>query len=380
MNPESCAALVLAAGYAKRMGDLKPLMTLGGMTVIERVIRLFQSCGIRRIQVVVGYGAEKLIPLVRGCGACSVVNDRFSEGMFSSVAAGASSLDEDIAAFFVLPADIPLVRPATVTDLLQAFPGGTTAICHPTFAGRRGHPPLIGGSHIRSILQWREEGGLGALLARLESHAVDVPVVDEFIHHDMDRPADYRRMVERLKRRKIFSPAECEALLNDRLQVAPAVAAHGRAVADKALCLGKALNQAGFALNLRLIFAAAFVHDMARGDSDHARRGANLLRKLHMPRMADIVATHMEIAWNAEQPVREAEVVFLADKLVEEDRFVGLAERFERRLREFPVDSPARDCVLRRLGTARQIAEQIETLIGRSPASLRDCSPAVCDM
>jgi molybdenum cofactor cytidylyltransferase len=112
--------------------------------------------------------------------------------------AGVSSLDEATKVFFVLPVDIPLMRPATVRDLLQAFPAGDAAICHPTIGGRRGHPPLIGGHHIPSIPHSREEGGLGALLTRLEQHAVDVAVVHEFIHQDMDRPEDYRRMADRL--------------------------------------------------------------------------------------------------------------------------------------------------------------------------------------
>jgi molybdenum cofactor cytidylyltransferase len=40
MNPESAAAIVLSAGFSERMGVFKPLMMLGGMTVLERVIRL----------------------------------------------------------------------------------------------------------------------------------------------------------------------------------------------------------------------------------------------------------------------------------------------------------------------------------------------------
>lgn len=194
MNPESATALVLSAGFSERMGDFKPLMKLGGITILERVIRLFQSTGVSRIHVVVGHRASELSPLIDRWGACSVVNVNYTEGMFSSVTAGVSSLDEATESFFVLPVDIPLVRPATLRALLQAFPAGADAICHPTFGGRRGHPPLIGGLHIRSILEWRGEGGLRGLLTRLERHAFDVAVVDEFIHADMDTPEDYRRL------------------------------------------------------------------------------------------------------------------------------------------------------------------------------------------
>lgn len=366
MNPESAAALVLSAGFSERMGDFKPLMRLGEMTVLEQVIRLFQSAGVGRIYVVVGHRAAELIPLIERRGARSVMNARYPEGMFSSVAAGARSLDEGTDAFFALPVDIPLVRPASIRELLQAFPSGTAAICHPTFGGRRGHPPLIGRDHIGSILKWREGGGLSALLTRLEGHAVDVAVVDELIHQDMDRPDDYQRLADRLKSRDVFSAAECDALLTDRLQVRPAVAAHGRAVAETAVRIGEALNRAGFSLNLQLIRAAALVHDLARGKTDHARRGAELLQDLDMPQMAAIVATHMDMPDGGEKPIREAEVVYLADKLVREDRYVGLAERFRRRLDADQTDPVALESAHRRFETASRLAQRIEAVIGRS--------------
>jgi len=370
MKPESATALVLAAGFSERMGDFKPLMKLGAMTLLERVIRLFQSGGVNRIHVVVGHRADELIPRIACWGARSVTNARYADGMFSSVTAAVSSLDRASKAFFVLPVDIPFVRATTIGDLLQAFPATKTGICHPTFGGRRGHPPLIGGYHIDSILQWREPGGLRTLLDRLEQHAVDVPVVDEFIHCDMDRPPDYHRLVNRLKHREVFSPAECQALLQDRLHVPAALVAHGRAVAGLAVRIGRALNDTGFSLDLNLIRAAALVHDMARDGSDHERRAAKLLRDLDMPLMAAIVEDHMESSWSAADPIREAEVVFLADKLVQEDRFVGLVSRFTRRMSDFSHDPQARSCILRRLDIARQIAGQIEAAIGRSLESL----------
>lgn len=377
MNPEATSALILSAGFSKRMDDFKPLMILDGRTVLERVIRLFQAGGVDRIHVVVGHRAAELTPLIGRWGAHSVVNACYAEGMFSSVTAGVSALAEGTESFFVLPADIPLIRSATIRDLLRDFPSGTTAICYPTFGGRRGHPPLIGSHHIQRILRYRGEGGLGALLNRLEQFAVDVPVVDEFIHHDMDVPEDYRQMNKRLRKRRIFSPAECEALLKNRLQVPPVVVAHGRAVAEMAMRMGKALNQAGFSLDLHLIRAAALVHDLARGGPDHARRGAILLRNLDMPLMAEIVGSHMEMPWSEGQQIREAEVVFLADKLVQEDRFVGLTERFCRRMNDFAEDLQAQARIRRRLDIARKLAARIEAVIGRPLESLQFDGPVL---
>jgi hypothetical protein len=111
---------------------------------------------------------------------------------------------------------------------------------------------------------------------------------------------------------------------------------------------------------------------MARCEPDHARRGANLLRELHMPQMAELVATHMEMPYGKEQQIREAEVMFLADKLILEDRFVGLVERFRHRQNNFVFDSQAQRNSRRRLCTARNLAERIEAIIGRPLQSLLD--------
>jgi CTP:molybdopterin cytidylyltransferase MocA len=347
------------------------MLTLGGQTILERVIRLFQSIGVDRIHVVTGHRAAELAPMVDRCGACSVLNPRHAEGMFTSVAAGVSSLDERTVSFFVLPVDIPLVRPATLRSLMEAYSAGTGGICHPTFQGRRGHPPLIGRRFKAVIADWQGEGGLRALLERFDAEAVDVPVADEFILQDMDGPEDHRRMGERLKTRAILSAAECRALLIDIVKVSPAVWAHSQAVAEQALRIGRALTTAGCRLDLGLIYAAALVHDMARGQPNHARRAAGILRELEMPLMAEIVEAHMDLDVEMEGSIREAEVVFLADKLICEDRFVGIDRRFAPRLQDQRADPRAAASIRSKREAARRSAERVEYVIGRPLASLR---------
>jgi len=59
------AAIILAAGFSSRMGEFKPLLPLGEMTIIERAVRLFEQAGTEDIRVVVGYRANDLIPLLQ---------------------------------------------------------------------------------------------------------------------------------------------------------------------------------------------------------------------------------------------------------------------------------------------------------------------------
>ena len=246
--------------------------------------------------------------------------------------------------------------------MLSACPQGGSAICYPTFGARRGHPPFIGTAHVPAVLGYGGERGLAGLLKQLQRHAVDVPVIDQFIHADMDSPEDYRRLSECAKHIDCFTPDECRELL-ERLHAPASVAAHGHAVADISLRIASALNSAGSSLDLPLVGAAALVHDIARHEKDHAVRGGKLLRGFGMPRMAEIVEAHMDLP--PRDRVGEAEVVFLADKLVREDRFVGLNARFERRLQETPMDSTAAPAIQARLESARRLSERIEKILGQ---------------
>jgi hypothetical protein len=282
--------------------------------------------------------------------------------MYSSVKAGMLGLDENTKCVFVLPVDLPLVRPATLSAMMSACPQGGSSICYPTFDGRRGHPPLIARAHVPAVLGYSGERGLAGLLSQLRGHAVDVPVIDQFIHADMDSPEDYRLLSECAKNMDCFTPDECRELLK-REDVPAAIGAHGRTVADVALRIGSALIEAGCSLDLPLIRAAALVHDIARHEKDHAARGGEMLRALGMPRMAEIVEAHMDLP--PYDRTGEAEVVFLADKLVREDRFVGLNTRFEHRLRETPANSPAAVAIQDRLECARRLSDRIGTLIGQ---------------
>lgn len=190
------AAVVPAAGYSRRMGAFKPLLPFGAATVIERVIHTIREAGVETIRVVVGWNAESLIPVLNRSGAAWVRNEHFAEGMYSSVRAGARSLPCDVTAFFLVPADMPLVRAATLIRLAaewDARPGGILYPCH---EGRRGHPPLISVTYVPEILREAPPEGLRELLARHAKDARSIELADPGIVADLDTPEEYRRWAE----------------------------------------------------------------------------------------------------------------------------------------------------------------------------------------
>jgi molybdenum cofactor cytidylyltransferase len=186
------AAVVLAGGYSRRMGAFKPLLPFGSTTVIERVIATIHEAGVETVRVVVGWQAEQLIPVLARRRIPWVRNERFEDGMFSSVQAGVRSLPSGLRAFFILPGDMPLVHPSTLTQLIAAWDAQPGGIVYPCHEGKRGHPPLIASAYLPEILRETLSGSLRELLGRHANIARDIEVTDAGILLDLDTPEAYR--------------------------------------------------------------------------------------------------------------------------------------------------------------------------------------------
>lgn len=190
------AAVVLSAGFSRRMGAFKPLLPFGSATVIERVIATIREAGVGAIRVVVGWNADVLIPVLDRCAVPWIRNERFAEGMYASVQAGVRSLPPDVAAFFLMPGDMPLVQGATLVRLITEWDAGPGGILYPCYQGHRGHPPLVASQYLPEILRETPPGGLRELLGCHAADARRIEVADPGILADLDTPEAYRRWSE----------------------------------------------------------------------------------------------------------------------------------------------------------------------------------------
>ncbi len=191
MKKYNFSAIILAAGLSKRIKGFKPLLRIGEKTLAEHTIELFKNAGIDEIVTVVGHGSAKLIPVVKAASSHHVINDQYHAGMYSSIQQGVKALRHPCDAFFLLPVDIPLVRPTTVRQLSDAFhKRPSSMVCYPQFQSRRGHPPLINSRLIDEILSYNGQGGLRELLRYHQDHALSIPVEDPFIRLDADTHED----------------------------------------------------------------------------------------------------------------------------------------------------------------------------------------------
>jgi alpha-ribazole phosphatase len=362
------AAIVLAAGRSSRTSSFKPLLPLGNTTFVEETVKHFLEAGVEDVRVVTGFRSEEIAPVLDGLGVKHIFNEEYDRGMLSSVLAGVRSLESGTRAFFLLPVDIPLVKPGTIEALLKTYEECESTVIYPSFLGTRGHPPLIHLSCITEDLEPDHEGGLRAFLKRYENCARDVDVVDEGILLDCDLPEDYARINRLYKWRDIPTERECRAIWALHGTPRPVIE-HSLVVAEAARLLAVHLNLKGRNLNTDLIVAAGLLHDLARKEPRHAAAGATVLRDLGYRHLAEIVAVHMDIPLQR-SGLGEAELVYLADKYVDGSRIISMDERFPVSMRRYGGEPEIQEAIRRRWRHAGIVKDRIERILECSVESV----------
>ncbi len=365
MNYERFSAIILAAGYSSRMNAFKPLLPIREKTVIERAIGIFEN--IKDIIVVTGHRASEVKHALQSSDVRIVENTEFASGMFSSVKRGVQCLEkEKTDAFFILPADVCLIRPLTIRLLASAYIKNPGKIIHPCFDGKRGHPPLIPEELISPILESSAEKGLMGILQNFEPIAAEIPVPDRHILSNMNSPEDYQDILIQAQNHGIPDIRECETILKQVCRVDEKIISHCWQVEKTARSISQALRQAGADMNTGLVSAAALLHDIAKGQKRHAEKGAEMLFEMGFSRVAKIVSQHTDLDFHPDAKINEAEIVYIADKMTKKDRFISLEQRFENALNRYGHDPEAKDAVLRRKAICMALKAKIERVLETS--------------
>ena len=187
------AALIVAAGMSSRMGDFKPMLNIGSISIAQRVVATFQQAGVEKIVMVTGYNATLLERHLSGNGVVFLRNENYrTTQMFDSVCIGLRYLRDKCDRLLFTPVDIPLFTAATVRALLET----DAPLACPAVDGETGHPTLIAASLFDRILADRGDQGLRDALERCGAELTRVPVEDRGILHDADTPEDYKALLK----------------------------------------------------------------------------------------------------------------------------------------------------------------------------------------
>jgi len=189
-------ALVLAAGAGTRFGGGKLLAPWRGGRLIDAALAAAFSAPVRAVTVV--WGADAAVAqAARDWAARADVDRRLrlvearahAQGLSASLKAGAASLTPDSAGAFVFLGDMPRIPVEIFARLTRALETGALAAA-PVFAGRRGHPVLLGASLLTALDGLTGDRGAGALLRELGAGLALIETTDDGVVFDIDENGD----------------------------------------------------------------------------------------------------------------------------------------------------------------------------------------------
>lgn len=157
----SLTGLLLAAGAGSRMGMPKALVHDDEGSWLQRGVRTLTEGGCDEVTVVLGASADEAVGLLDGLGVDVVMAHDWEAGMSASLRAGLGAVGGDAAV--VLLVDLPDVTAEVVRRVADA--AGPSTLARATYAGRPGHPVVIGREHWAGVIAEADgdEGAKGYL-------------------------------------------------------------------------------------------------------------------------------------------------------------------------------------------------------------------------
>ena len=178
------AAVVLAGGASKRMGETNKLLAeVNGAPMVCWAVQTAVQSDATEVVVVTGHEADLVREAVSGfeqdLAVRFVHNPDYPEGLSTSLKAGIGAVSENVSGAVVMLGDMPHVSAQTVNALIERFHAKSdNPICQPTFEGRPGNPILWPREFFSEILDIRGDTGARQLMQQYSEQVLRVDVDD----------------------------------------------------------------------------------------------------------------------------------------------------------------------------------------------------------
>jgi molybdenum cofactor cytidylyltransferase len=207
------SAILLAAGESRRMGGLNKLtLPVAGVPLLRHTLNTLRNSELGELVVVVGHEPHTARALVADLPVRLVHNERYREGQMTSVYCGMQALREPCHGVMVCLCDQPLLTAQDINQLVHTFVHHLqTSILVPTWQGQRGNPVILAHEHRDAILGGARNLGCRRLIEDNPDLVTPLEMDTDHVVFDLDTPADYQRLLQRLASDAAGPAATCAA-------------------------------------------------------------------------------------------------------------------------------------------------------------------------
>ncbi len=184
-------AIVLAAGMSQRMHTQKLLLPWEGKTIIAGVVENIFRSGITWVMVVLGSDSTEVSTALSSYPVSFCFNDKFTEGMHTSVMCGFSALPASADAALLFLGDQPFIPWDVPRKVIGIWQETRKGIIIPVWEGKRGHPSLFDMKYREEISRLDPEAGLRSLALKFSGDVAELEINSPNITRDIDTKNDY---------------------------------------------------------------------------------------------------------------------------------------------------------------------------------------------
>lgn len=190
------AAVVLAAGQSRRMGEAnKLLLPVAGKPMLRHAVdAALNAASIREVVVVTGHDREAVELALGGLDLRFVHNPAHEEGLSTSLRSGVEALGREVSHAVILLADMPQVDAAAVEALvagLKARPGKSIGVA--LASGKRGNPVIWSRAWFDALASISGDTGARHVLEANRDAVAEVEI-GEAGAFDVDTPQAYEAL------------------------------------------------------------------------------------------------------------------------------------------------------------------------------------------
>ncbi|MBZ9685371.1 molybdenum cofactor cytidylyltransferase [Clostridium estertheticum] len=189
----SISAIILAAGYSRRMGKNKLLLKYRGESLIENTIETIEKCGFSEI-ILVGRD-EKILEIGNRHGLVVIENKKAVKGISESIKLGVRNASKTDGYMF-FTADQPFLDVDTVKSLTREFTEDSTYIIVPRCNGRRGNPVIFPYSFKEDFLKLQGDVGGKTIINKNLYGVKFIEICDSWALFDVDTNENYEYILK----------------------------------------------------------------------------------------------------------------------------------------------------------------------------------------